>query len=242
MTRAALTCLLVLGSVAPAPALAQQDTTARIVGTVRSSVNGLPIAGVMVAVRGARVFGVSDSAGSFVLAGVHAGPQTVRILYRDSLSFDQDVRLKRGKTLTLSVLLDIDAVELTPIVVEARSLRAERTLAAFYDRKRWGFGRFYTLADLERRPSLSTRTLLGESGIMLSCRAWSCLPLALSGGRACALSVFLDGTRLPAEFLDDIRVDELAGVEVYKHSLDVPWEFRTGYGDGCGAIVMWSRR
>jgi hypothetical protein len=56
------------------------------------------------------------------------------------------------------------------------------------------------------------------------------------------LSVFLDGTRLPAEFLDDIRVDELAGVELYKHSLDVPWEFRTGFGDGCGAIVMWSRR
>src|SRR3989475_5926099 len=147
MQRAPLVSLLLL-SMLLAPAHAQRDTTARLTGTVRSSINGLPVSGVMVAVRGSRVFDVSDSTGSFTLVGLPAGRQTVRILYGDSLSYEQEINLKRAKTVTLSVLLDIAAVELSPIVVEARSLRADRSLAGFYDRRKWRFGRFYTLADL----------------------------------------------------------------------------------------------
>jgi hypothetical protein len=227
-------------SVAPAAGLGQRDTTARIVGTARSSTNGLPIAGVMVAVRGARAFGVSDSAGAFALAGLPPGRQTVRILYGDSLSYDTELTLKRGKTLTLSVLLDVDAVELSPIVVEASSLRANRSLAGFYDRKKWQFGRFYTLADLDRRRGLSLRTLLGEAGVQMRCGAMYCLPFARLMNR-CAMSLFYDGMRLPADQVDMIRLDELAGVEVYKQGLEVPIEFQTGFGGDCGAILLWSR-
>jgi hypothetical protein len=42
MQRAPFSCLLVLGMLVT-PAQAQRDTTARIAGTVRSSINGLPI-------------------------------------------------------------------------------------------------------------------------------------------------------------------------------------------------------
>src|SRR2546430_17027029 len=152
------------------PAQIVRATTARNVEAARPSTNGLPIPGVMVAVRGARAFGVSDSAGAFAVAGLPPGRQTVRILYGDSLTYDSDITLKRGKTLTLSVLLDVDAVELSPIVVEPRSLLAERTLAGFYERKKWGFGRFYSLADLDRRRALSLRTFLIGSGVQGSCR------------------------------------------------------------------------
>jgi len=240
MQRAPLTCLLVLGTVAT-PALAQRDTTARLAGTVRSSINGLPISGVMVAVRGSRVFDVSDSAGSFALGGLPDGRQTVRIRYGDSLSYEQEINLKRGKTVTLSVLLDIAAVELSPIVVEARSWRADRSLAGFYDRKKWRFGRFYTLADLDRRRGLSLRTLLSESGVQVQCGLGYCVPLGGGIVRRCVMSLFLDGMRLPADEVEAIRLDELAGVEVYKQGLEVPVEFQTGFGGDCGAILMWSR-
>jgi hypothetical protein len=232
--------LLVLGSVVTT-AHAQRDTTARLAGTVQSSVNGLPISGVMVVVRGTRVFDVSDSAGSFALGGLPAGRQTVRILYGDSLSYEHAITLKREKTLKLSVLLDVAAVELTPIVVEARSWRADRTLAGFYDRKKWRFGRFYTLADLDRRHGLSLRTLLSESGVQVQCGLGYCVPLGGGIVRRCVMSLFLDGMRLPADEVEMIRLDELAGVEVYKHGLEVPVEFQTGFGGGCGAILMWSR-
>src|SRR6266550_849531 len=232
MQRAALASLLFL-SMLLTPAHAQRDTTARLTGTVRSSINGLPVSGVMIAVKGSRVFNVSDSTGSFTLVGLPGGRQTVRILYGDSLSYEKEMDLKQGKTLTLSVLLDVAATELAPIVVEAQTLSAERSLAGFYERKKSGFGRYYTLADLKRRP-LET--------VQVRCRVGQCLPLASDGGRLCVMSLFLDGVRMPADYLNLARVDELAGVEVYKVPVEVPPEFSSGLRRSCGAVVMWSRR
>ena len=241
MKAVSLTCLVALYAAVPSsPAQQPPDTTARITGTVRSSINGLPITGVMVAVRRARAFGVSDSTGAFTLTGLPSGKQTLRVLYGDSLSYEQDVTLKRGKTLRLSVLLDVAAVEMSPIVVEARGLRADRSLAGFYDRRRWGWGRFYTLADLDRRRGLSLCTLVTEAGVQVRRAFGNCVPLSQSVVDRCAMSVFLDGLRLPPDELELLRVDELAGVEVYKHGLEVPVEFQSGFGD-CGAILLWSR-
>jgi Carboxypeptidase regulatory-like domain len=232
--------LLLCAGVVPSRAQVPRDTLANIAGTVRSSINGLPISGVMVALRGLRAFSVSDSTGAFALAGLPPGPQTLRILYGDSLSYDQTVSLKRGKTLTLSVLLDMDAVALSPIVVEAKSWRADRSLAGFYERQKWGWGRFYTLADLERRRGVSVRSLLAESGVMERCRIGECVPVVLSGIHPCVLSVFVDGMKMPPDYLESLRVDELAAVEVYKHGLDVPVDFRWDAG-ACGAVLAWSR-
>ena len=72
MQRAPFTCLLILG-ILVTPARAQRDTTARLTGTVRSSINGLPISGVMIAVPKVRTFDVSDSTGSFTLIGLPGG-------------------------------------------------------------------------------------------------------------------------------------------------------------------------
>jgi len=240
MWRAACTCLLFLGLIV-SPNHAQRDTTARIDGTVRSSTNGLPIPGVMIAVRGLGALSVSDSAGVFALAGLPAGRRTVRVTYGDTLSYDQALSLSGGQTLTLSVLLDLEGEALSPIVVEARSLLAERTLAGFYERKKWGFGRFYSLADLDRRRALSLRTLLIESGVQVSCRLGRCLPLGGGVARGCVMALFLDGVRLSSDDLETLWLDELAGVEVYKHAFEVPIEFQTPFGGDCGAILMWSR-
>src|SRR2546426_1099421 len=201
MQRAALASLMFLIMLL-APAHAQRDTTARLTGTVRSSINGLPVSGVMIAVKGTRVFNVSDSAGSFTLVGLPGGRQTVRILYGDSLSYEKEMDLKQGKTLTLAVLLDVAATELAPIVVEAQTLSAERSLAGFYERKKSGFGRYYTLADHKRRPLETLQALLLESGVQVRCRVGQCLPLASDGGRLGGMSLFLDGLRVPAHHLN----------------------------------------
>jgi len=196
----------------------------------------------MIAVKGTRVFGVSDSSGSFALVGLPEGRQTVRILYGDSLSYEHKIDLKQGKTLTLSVLLDVAATELAPIVVEAQTLRADRSLAGFYERKKSGFGRYYTLEDLKRRPLETLQALLLESGVRVRCRVGQCLALGSDGGRVCAMSLFLDGVRIPADYLNLARVDDLAGVEVYRVPVEVPLEFWSGLRSPCGAVAMWSRR
>jgi len=218
-----------------------QADSARLAGSVRSSINGLPIAGVMIAVRGTQVFDVSDSAGAFALAGLPSGRQMIRILYRDSVWHEQNIDLKPAKTLRLSVLLDLDAVALAPIVVEARSIRAERSLAGFYDRKKRGFGHFYTFRDLERRRGWTLRSLLGEAGVQIRCGPAYCLPVSWGGTRSCIMSLFLNGMRLSPDDMDVIQVDDLAGVELYKRGFDVPPEFQWGFGNNCGAVLMWRR-
>jgi hypothetical protein len=229
----------------PPVARTQQDSateqdSARLAGTVFSSSNGRPLAGVIVAVRGTPVFDVSDAAGSFTLAGLPSGQQTLRIRYGDTLSYDHVIALRRAQTVTLSVLLAVDAVELTPIVVEARSPRAERSLAGFYDRKRSGFGRYYTLEEIERR-RLTLRALLLETGVQVRCGRGRCVPVGSTNGRVCLMTLLLNGMRFTGEDINLIHLDEVAGVEVYTRGLDVPNDFRAGSSDGCGAILMWSR-
>jgi hypothetical protein len=226
---------------ATSDANAQQQDSAGLAGTVRSALNGRPIAGVMVAVGGTQMFDVTDSTGTFALVGLPSGKQTLRILYRDEVFSEQPIKLKRGKTARLAVLLDVEAVELAPVVVEAKSIRASRSLAGFYDRKKWGFGRYYTFEDLARRGSLALRALLTESGVRVRCGRGYCLPLGGITGRQCVIPLYLDGLPFPVENMDLIRVNELAAVEIYRHGLDVPWEFRSAFDGGCGAVAMWSR-
>lgn len=240
---------LALLPVAPCRSAAQQDSarrsppadSARLVGAVRSARNGQPLKGVMIVVPGTHRFDVTDSTGAFALSDLPSGERTVRVLYGDSLSYEKRVRLKRGTTLALSVLLDAQAQELTPVVVEARSLLAELSLAGFYERKRAGWGHFYTYDQLERRGSRSLRSLLVEEGVTVWHTSYGSYPVALGGARLCVLSLYLDGMRLQPDDLDSFRADQLAGVEVYRHALDVPFQFRRGYDD-CGAVVLWSRR
>src|SRR5207249_5672877 len=88
------------------------------------------------------------------------------------------------------------------IVVEAQTLRADRSLAGFYERKKSGFGRYYTLADLKRRPLETLQALLLESGVQVRCRVGQCVPLVSDGGRLCVMSLFLDGLRMPSDYLN----------------------------------------
>src|SRR2546422_2037849 len=209
----------------PSPAHPQQDS-ARIEGTARSALNGRPLAGVMITVRGTRIFRVTDSTGTFALAGLPSGRQTVRILYGDSLSYEQGVTLQRGQTLTLAVLLDVAAVELAPVVVEARSVTALRSLVGFYDRSRLGLGRYYTPEQLERRRGLDLRTLLLEAGLQVRCGLAECVPLIVApslsdagSGEACVPTLYLDGGPALTDDLNLFRVDQLSAIEIYKRAL-----------------------
>ena len=237
----ALRLWLALVVAAPCSLPAQGDS-ARVAGTARSALNGQPLARVMVAVRGTRLFSVTDSTGAFTLAGLPSGRQTLRILYGDSLSYDHAVTLERGKTLRLAVLLDVAAVELAPVVVEASSVAALRSLVGFYDRKRFGFGRYYTPEQIERRRGMDLRTLLVEAGVQVQCRLGACVPIVREGGRACVPTLYLDGWAALTDDVNLFRAEDLAAVEIYRRAAEVPLEFGEAFASACGVIVLWSRR
>jgi len=249
-----LTTLLLLGAAVTA-ARAQRDTTARIVGIASSAFNGNPLSGVMIAVPAARRFVVTDSTGRFELAGLPPGPQKIRVAYQGRETQEYEFDLRRGKSKTLAVVLDVKAVDLEPIVVEARYPDDWRNLAGFYARKRRysGFAHFFTREDIERGRPVNLHPLLAGEGILTRCFARTgCVPTRLTRGALCAVPVFVDGMPFWDNDYDQIPLDEVAGIEVYRDELVgpvVPFGVLPSFASvgrvgaavrSCGSIQIWT--
>jgi hypothetical protein len=255
MKRTLLLSVFMLGAVMSA-AQAQRDTTARIVGTASSAFNGNPLSGVMIAVPAARRFVVTDSTGRFELAGLPAGRQRIRVAYQGRETEEYAFDVRRGKTKTLAVVLDVEAVDLEPIVVEARYPDDWRNLAGFYARKKMysGFAHFYTREDIERERPVNLRLFLAGQGIVTRCFARTgCVPTRLTRGELCASPVSVDGMPFWDQDYDQIPMDQVAGVEVYSDELIgpvVPFGVLPTFASfgqlgqavrGCGSIEIWTR-
>jgi hypothetical protein len=221
-------------------AAAQQDTLARLTGTVSSRANGRPLSGVMVAVRGTAAFQVTDSTGTFTITHLAAGRYTLRLVYAERVSEDYQIALQRGRTADLVILLDVGGVDLAPVVVEAASTEYALSLAGFYARRGKGFGRFITAEDIERRRPRNLSTMLAGSGVVMRCVRSVCYPTRLASGRRCIVSVFMDGMKVEQYDIDAIPPEDVLGVEVYRQGSDTPAQFSRWSAD-CGAIVIWTK-
>src|SRR6266480_25925 len=122
----------------------QVDSTAVIRGKASSSFNGRPLVGVMISVPAARKFVVSDSNGQFRLTGLPSGLQHIRVSYEGRETGDFQFVLQPMRQKRIAVLLDVEAYDLSPLVVEVRGANYWRDLAGFYERRGWyrGFARF----------------------------------------------------------------------------------------------------
>jgi hypothetical protein len=230
---------LVVAAVLTAAA-AQQDTLARLTGTVTASKNGQPLADVMVSVKGTGGFHVTDSTGAFSIARIPPGRHTLRLAWHDRVSEDYEIALRAGQVVELAILLDVGGVDLAPIVVEATSADAVLSLAGFYQRRSKGFGRFVTGEDIERRKPANLSAMLTATGITMRCVRTACYPARYSSGRRCAVPVFLDGLRVEAYDIDNIPPSDVLGIEVYRQGADTPAEFSRWSAD-CGAVIIWTK-
>lgn len=255
-------CLIAILSatvVRPSPLNSQVDTTARISGIAASSLNGRPLSGVMISVPAARKRVVTDSTGTFSLAGLPAGVQKIRIAYEGRQTEEYQFTLRNGRTKTLHVLLDVDAVDLEPVVVEAQHPDRWRDLGGFYARQRSyrGFARFFTREEIERSQPPRISTLLAGERIVTRCIR-GCFPTRFSRGRLCLVPVSVDGMPFREEDYDRIAVADVAGIEVYRGappfglSYGLPltpassvWQgdlfSPTGPTGACGLVLIWTR-
>ena len=225
-----------------AAAALSQDTLATVTGIVRSSRDGQAIAGVMVSVRGAgtSAFHVTDSTGRFRISRLPPAGYTLRIAFAEHVAEDYRVNLQAGRTMNLSILMDVQGVDLAPIVVEAASQEYALSLAGFYSRKDHGLGRFVTRADIERRSPANLSQMLAGTGITMRCVRTACAPVRSSSGRRCFIPVFLDGVRVENYNIDGIPPEDVLGLEVYRQGSDTPAEF-SHFSADCGALVIWTR-
>jgi hypothetical protein len=155
---------------------------------------------------------------------------------------EESVTAIAGRTLELTVALSTQPIELDPISVVVRSDWLE--MNGFYERREEGLqGTFVDRTEIENRSAATFRDLFtsvpsirvdfidpGRTRIALRRNPGA------GTGEGCAPQVYVDGQRIVRQ-LDAIEPAIVEGIEVYAGALAPP-----GYGNSCGAILIWTRR
>lgn len=240
--------LALLVCVIPATLTAQTPAdSARVDGRVRSVLNGAPLAGVMIAFPDLQRFAVTDSTGTFTLTGLRAGEHVMRVKYAERVNEDYAIRLRAGQRLSVLLLLDVEAVTLAPVVVEGRAGTGDLGIAGFYERRRFGFGRFVTAEQLARDRSQPLGDYLARFGLHYGCVGMRCGPVRYSAGRPCVVPVMVDGAPGMGQELRTLQTHELGGIEVYRDESEMPGNFSlvlnvdASSSRNCGAVIVWTK-
>ena len=207
--------------------------SARVSGTVHTS-KGKPVANAEVGVPGTGLSMRTPENGVFSLGGLPAGTQSVEVR---AIGFEPKrvaVDLTRDRLTTLDVILDRPVQTLDVVQVFGKSTSS---ILAFERRRRAGWGRFLTPADIERRHAIRTTDLFQTMpGVRVVPGRFGQTVLV----RGCAPTVYLNGMRLGEDAAGDLDLlanpSEITAVEVYT-AAGRPAEF---WGSPCGSIVVWA--
>lgn len=248
--------LLVTAAILASSLHLQVDTTAGIHGAVISSFNGHPIAGVMIAALDGRKITLTDAHGRFALTGLPSGRRAILISYDGRVTEDYVFALEPRRSKRIAVLLDQDAEDLDPLVVEAQAPNLWRDLGGFYERRETyrGFAHFFTREEISHLRTAKLSGLLTLEGIVTRCSA-ECRPTRLTRGSLCLVPVSVNGVAQREPDYDAINIADVAGVEVYRgvppadlaRGLVPAVGSSTWMGTGwsargsCGLVEIWTR-
>ena len=218
-------------------------------GTVRDA-NGRPLANVRVGTLDRGTVALTNPDGEFTLVGIPAGTQTLELRAIGYAPTRQAVVLKPNTTTEITTKLDRAAQTLASVRVLGQRKDARLTKAGFEDRRRHGVGFFLDADEIARRSGI----YLGDGlrmapGIMPSYTQRGRIFTMRSnwGGDRCSPTYYLDGMRWYAldqnpipELERYIQPHDLAAVEVYAGGASTPAQFDGG--NGCGAVVFWTKQ
>jgi hypothetical protein len=208
--------------------------SARVSGTVHTP-KGKPVANAEVGVPGSGLSIRTPESGVFSLGGLPAGTQSVEVR---AIGFEPKrvaVDLTSDRLTTLDVVLDRPVRTLDVVKVFGKGPAS--SLLAFDRRRRAGWGRFLTPADIERRHAIRVTDLFSAMpGVRVVPSRFGQTVLV----RGCPPTVYLNGMRLGEEAASDLDLlanpSEITAVEVYT-AAGRPAEF---WGSACGSIVIWA--
>lgn len=228
-------------------------TPASVKGVVRGSVVGLddrPVNGARVEAPMWGAVAMTSADGSFSLDGVPTGTQ---LLVVRRLGFEParvTVNITSRQPVQIRVTLGPAVNQLDPVLVTARRNYA-LDKDGFSARRRTGWGKYFTYADIEKRnPQYLSDMLTQVSGIRVDHRPGGATvredrrSTILGGGRpggSCP-TVWVDGTQWrsvePGDIDQFVSPREVAGLEVYKPG-EAPVQFRAI--DDCVTLVVWTQ-
>ena len=243
----ALLCLLSLTGRAVA---AQARGT--VVGTV-SSADTVFLADARVRIVGTPLTAITRSDGSFEILGVPAGRQSLEITRIGYSPETMAIVVAAGQTFNARVVLEAFTLETVTVTADADSVPGIR---GFAERKTRGNGWYFTRQDIElMQPRQVTDVLRRVPGMQIEVAGG---PLGggnqtartgrnISGANGpCNMTYYLNGTPLDLtgglSINHFVAADDLAAVEVYTGSAQIPPEFNSSLrGSRCGVVGVWTR-
>ncbi len=246
----ALWALLLVG-MPPDRAWAQDRmVTVRVV----DDATGAPLVGAQI--RAGRLRGVTDDRGLAVLHGFPASARRVvvtRIGYAPG-----SVAAPVGDIVAAELIVHLrgEAVEARGLRVEVKAPARLPALRRFYERAERGTGKFIMRDDIERSmPRRVTDLFRSVPGVRVQptprgdkLQMASSVPVLYGGVGTergdCPVQYYVDGSPFtpayPGVLGNEIRPDEVEGIEVYRRLSEVPVQFRRP-GAECGVVLIWFR-
>ena len=160
-----------------------------------------------------------------------------------------DVPVAPRETVYVELRMATAPTRLDPLLVTARvnpPHRRSLEMVGFYDRERWGIGRFIRREDFENRASLSTATILArEPGTVLrgsGPHGYIVFSRSATANGYCLPLLFLDGVRISssAALSDVVGPNQVEAVELYRSAAEIPVQYNSSEA-GCGVILIWTR-
>lgn len=191
----------------------------------------------------------TDSTGAFAIPRL-----TARVVDLTIRRLGYEMRFMRvsmisGEGDSVVIALASEPVVLAGVEIEAPEA-VHPNFAEFERRRSRGIGMFLTQADMEKNNSSYTsdafRTLPGVRLVRVNggmgVRFGSTQGMRSARGSECQPMIWVDGQRAPGMEVDDIRANDVYGVEVYRGASTTPVQFATGGATQCGVIAVWTRR
>jgi hypothetical protein len=223
-------------------ASAQEEGSALTV-SVRAADSQRPLPGAQVIVQGIGMGGATDPGGVLRLTALPVGARAVEVRFLGYAPERAVVVLQPGRASALAFELELQPIQLAEVKVRTR--RSVLYSNGFHDRRGSGFGTFVTRDEIEdMRPRFLSDVLRRMAGINLASSAYGGSSRASMRGTkvlgSCPIQYYVDGTMTALFNVDEIRPEDVEGLEIYRGAATVPVTFNKGSAM-CGVIVIWTR-
>jgi hypothetical protein len=231
-----------LAQVAPAPEPLPAFRN-RVLGVFNAE-TGAPVEIALVSdvVSGAAAY--TSNTGTLALTFLPEGASVIRVQKIGYQPIVQAVEISPRDTLPITLLITplptlatVTTTGIAPVYVSAK-------MRGFEERRREGFGRFLTEAQLRKNDNRNLTSLVrGMGSINFNCPtrgpdSGKCFPISTRG--KCEVPVYIDGIRSPDNDLERLQALNFSGIEYYVGASTVPAQYNMT-SNACGAILLWTR-
>lgn len=236
----ALLAVLLTGSFRPASA---QEEEGALTVSVRAADSQRPLSGAQVIVQGIGIGGATDPGGVLRLTALPVGAREVEVRFLGYAPERAMVVLQPDRIAVLAFELELQPIALAEVRV--RSRRSILQTNGFFARRGSGFGTFVTRDEIEEmRPRFLSDVLRRMAGVNLVSSAYGGSSRASMRGSkvlgSCPIQYYVDGTMTALFNVDEIRPEDVEGMEIYRGAATIPVTFNKGSAM-CGVIVIWTR-